>query len=275
MRERKPGRRKNRRDRIYREHQAGERIMHIAIVEDNIADRHQSERIIGREGKRRTTDDEGYYIDSMGSFDAVLPFPTLYNMFFIDMTDSPEGNGLDLCIKLMNKGAFGYFILMSSKIDYRKEASRRNGEIRWPDHLRFLTKPVLTKDLSDLFTEIIPLCKDRPELVEIRGITDDETYHLDPDEIRYAVAIDDHNCRVFSTLPEHSQIFCAETVDTLFRFVEDFDQFYYLSAKKFINLNHMKDASGFRYHMDDGSGGFCSPACTKEMMQIKKEMKEG
>ena len=48
--------------------------MHIAIVEDNIADRHQTERLLGREVDRRRTEEEGYYVDSFGSADAVLPW---------------------------------------------------------------------------------------------------------------------------------------------------------------------------------------------------------
>ena len=66
--------------------------MHIAIVEDNIADRHQTERLLGREVDRRRTAEEGYYVDSFGSADAVLPCPTTYDIFFLDMQHTePDG----------------------------------------------------------------------------------------------------------------------------------------------------------------------------------------
>ncbi len=97
--------------------------MHIAIVEDNIADRHQTERLLSREVDRRRTEEEGYYVDSFGSADAVLPCPTTYDIFFLDMQHT-EPDGFQLMIQLMRRGASGYFVLMSSAIDYEQEFAR-------------------------------------------------------------------------------------------------------------------------------------------------------
>ena len=64
--------------------------MHIAICDDNIADRKQTERLLGRESDRRAKTDSVLYIDSFGKQESVLVAPMIYDMFFIDMVnDTP------------------------------------------------------------------------------------------------------------------------------------------------------------------------------------------
>ena len=151
--------------------------MHIAIVEDNIADRHQTERLLGREVDRRRTAEEGYYVDSFGSADAVLPCPTTYDIFFLDMQHT-EPDGFQLMIQLMRRGASGYFVLMSSSIDYEKEFAHSRDQVPFPMQVRFLRKPILVKELSAVLDELIPLTADKIKLVEVRGLAMRDGQHL-------------------------------------------------------------------------------------------------
>ena len=63
--------------------------MHIAVCDDNIADRKQMERLLGRASDRRLHTTGVLYIDSYGNVEAVMRSPMLYDAFFIDMTSGP------------------------------------------------------------------------------------------------------------------------------------------------------------------------------------------
>ena len=62
--------------------------MHIAICDDNIADRKQTERLLSRESDRRAKSDSVLYVDSFGKQESVLAAPMIYDMFFIDMINA-------------------------------------------------------------------------------------------------------------------------------------------------------------------------------------------
>ena len=64
--------------------------MHLAVCDDNIADRKQMERLLGRESDRRLGTTGVLYVDSFGNRDAILTTPMIYDGLFIDMTE--EGN---------------------------------------------------------------------------------------------------------------------------------------------------------------------------------------
>ena len=91
--------------------------MHIAVCDDNIADRKQTERLLGRASDRRLHTTGVLYIDSYGNVEAVLRSPMLYDAFFIDMTSGPV-NGFQLARKLIDAGVVAPIILCISTIDY-------------------------------------------------------------------------------------------------------------------------------------------------------------
>ena len=57
--------------------------MHIAICDDNIADRKHLERLLQRESDRRKDTAGILYIDSYGNVDALTKSPMIYDLFFI------------------------------------------------------------------------------------------------------------------------------------------------------------------------------------------------
>ena len=67
--------------------------MHIAVCDDNIADRKQMERLLGRASDRRLHTTGVLYIDSYGNVEAALRPPMLYDAFFLAIANSP-GKGL-------------------------------------------------------------------------------------------------------------------------------------------------------------------------------------
>ncbi|MBR5896498.1 MAG: hypothetical protein IKZ39_02660, partial [Lachnospiraceae bacterium] len=59
--------------------------MHIAVLDDNIADRKQIERLLDRESDRRISTSGNLYTDTFGAVDAFLSAPRQYDFFMIDM----------------------------------------------------------------------------------------------------------------------------------------------------------------------------------------------
>ena len=77
--------------------------MHIAVCDDNIADRKQMERLLQRSSDKRIKTTGVFYIDSYGNVEAVLRSPMLYDVFFIDMTNG-DVNGFQLARRLISAG---------------------------------------------------------------------------------------------------------------------------------------------------------------------------
>ena len=89
--------------------------MHIAICDDNIADRKQTERLLGRESDRRAKTDNVLYIDSFGKQESVLVSPMIYDMFFIDMVNTLPSTAADIVKALLNVGVTVPIVMLCSE----------------------------------------------------------------------------------------------------------------------------------------------------------------
>ena len=91
--------------------------MHIAICDDNVADRKHLERLLSRESDKRAGTPNILYVDSYGDKDHFLRNPLMYDMIFLDMTATPTV-AEEIIGKLVQMGLNAPLILYSSKIDY-------------------------------------------------------------------------------------------------------------------------------------------------------------
>lgn len=91
--------------------------MHIAICDDNIADRKHLERLLSRESDKRAGTPDILYVDSYGDCNQFFRNPFLYNLFFIDMVSTPT-IAYEMVTKLRDMGVTAPVVLCSSKIDY-------------------------------------------------------------------------------------------------------------------------------------------------------------
>ena len=67
--------------------------MHIAVCDDNIADRKQLERLLKRESDKRKNDSGLIYTDSFGDSEVLSRTPMQYDLFFVDLTeDNSDAN---------------------------------------------------------------------------------------------------------------------------------------------------------------------------------------
>ena len=162
--------------------------MHIAVFDDNIADRKQMERLLRRQSDRYQSEGkEHFYTDLYGNIPALLRFPQVYDIIFIDMAEpDPDDErfktGIDVAKLLFEIGGIKNVVMCSSKHDYKELAK----EAAIEDELLFIEKPIKVKELE----AILSLCEERlgdpiPTL-ELRG--ENQTIYARENDIIYAVA---------------------------------------------------------------------------------------
>ncbi len=116
--------------------------MHIAICDDNVADRKHLERLLSRESDKRAGTPNLLYVDSYGDKDHFLRNPLMYDMIFLDMTSTPTV-AEEIIEKLVQMGLNAPLILYSSKIDYTSFTNL-------PETVVHMKKPYVHNPLPEL-----------------------------------------------------------------------------------------------------------------------------
>jgi len=122
--------------------------MHIAVLDDNIADRKQTERLLDRESDRRIHTTGNLYVDSFGAIDALFVAPRQYDFFLISWEEVPDepvriierirANELDAPVCVLNKND-----------NVKKEL--------YPEGTLFLDKPIKVADLTDTIEKVLDI----------------------------------------------------------------------------------------------------------------------
>ena len=160
--------------------------MHLAVCDDNIADRKQMERLLGRESDRRQNTTGVLYVDSFGNRDAILTTPMIYDGLFIDMTEDGS-DAVEIAGKLREAGSVLPIVFCCSRIDYRKSPSL-------PDNCFFLDKPIHPAELAAMCDRLLAIKKSQVKRYEFRSLT--ETFYLEEKDIMYAWPVDDQTVRI-------------------------------------------------------------------------------
>lgn len=221
-------------------------IMHIAVCDDNIADRKQMERLLQRSSDKHTHTTGAFYIDSYGNVEAVFRSPMLYDVFFIDMT-AGNVNGYDLACRLIHAGVTAPIVLCCSSIDYRVlAASGESLSDSQTTPLRYLNKPIRVEELEQTLEDAILLKKNVIPTIELRG--DQSTLYVHEDEILY---LQKSGNRVHVTLTQSRSIDVLSTIETLYSQLLPFTNFYVISDKTIINVRFIRKLSLLKAAMQD------------------------
>ncbi len=250
--------------------------MHIAICDDNVADRKQMERLLQRASDRRIHTTGVFYIDSYGNVDAVMRSPMLYDVFFIDMTTGPV-NGFQLARKLIDAGVTAPIILCISTINYPTiiEAAIAEvpaGGIENSNHdilrrqlqtqIRFLDKPIKVAELEETLNYALEVKSRTIPTIELRGETD--TLYVYEDEILYAMKKGNY---AHVVLTESRSIDILGSILNLYSQMKGFKHFVPISEQAFINIAYVTKFSLFGLVMQDRHSFTVSPIT---LSKIKK-----
>ena len=224
--------------------------MHVAIYDDNIADRKQTERLMGRESDRYKAErGEGFFVDSYGNIEALMRFPQMYGLFIIDTSYSEE-SGLDIAKLLVEADCTGQIVLLTgAKYDYRKMAHEKEPELE--DRFHYLEKPIRVQELRDILEECEESAGESLPALELRD--DTTVIRAHEDEIIYAAAEDGLMLKVVLTE--------GRTITTLSDPSNFLDQCAALgmnaicaaSINCVINVNHVVSMGMLRAELSDGT----------------------
>jgi DNA-binding LytR/AlgR family response regulator len=218
--------------------------MHIAVCDDNIADRKQTERLLGRQSDRLFKESgERLYIDSYGNVEAFMHYPQMYDGLFIDMT-TEEPTGFAIVKMLLDAGVVSPIILNTSKIDYKKQYEESGLDI---PNLFFLDKPIRVAELTAIMDQIKLAKGDPIPTMELRSKSG--TIYAKNDDI-VCVRKKASELQVFM---EDGRV--IELIEDIYNFYDQcalFPQICPVSDYGLINVNHISKRSFGKVLMDNG-----------------------
>ena len=244
--------------------------MHIAVCDDNIADRKQMERLLGRASDRRLHTTGVLYIDSYGNVEAVMRSPMLYDAFFIE-----------LARKLIDAGVTAPIVLCISTIDYpsvieaaiakvpEDVSETSNHDIlrrQLQKQILYLQKPIKVKELDEMLDHAQNLKSQTVPTIELRGEKD--TLYVYEDEILYAIKDGNY---VHVVLTENRSLDVLSTIHNLYTQVTMFTHFLPVSEHCFVNVTFIDRLSLLKLTMKDGKSFNVSPL---ELSRLKKALQK-
>ncbi len=226
--------------------------MHVAVCDDNVADRKQMERLLGRESDRRAKLTEGLYIDSYGNENALLRSPMQYDIFYIDMCKSEETTGTKIAKKLCDIGVQVPIYMCCSDMDYRQES--------FPDNVFFIDKPIKVDHLIASLDKAYEWKQNAVPRIELRD--DTETYYITPEDILYSIGAGKH-AQVY--LQDGRIIQVTSGTENLYSQWMHHKVFHLLSGKIIINRLHVAHTGLLSVTMKDGRRFAAAPALIKSI----------
>lgn len=215
--------------------------MHVAICDDNTADRKQLERLLSRESDKRLHTTGNLYVDSYGDPESMLKNPMQYDVFFIDMRSTEGVNNLDIVSSLAALGSLAPVVLCPLEEDERIT--------EFADRILFLEKPVKVHDLSVIIDHAQSIKNDAKPKIELREERGG-TYYVDPDDIMYAKRL---NSCILVTLTNGQQVNHSSTMLSITGELEEYTQFFTSDVNTIINARHIKDINLFTIIMEDNT----------------------
>ena len=225
----------------------------IAILDDEPADRKQSERLLSRERDVRVRQNEVIYFDTYGSREAILPYCTKYDLILIDITHSSP-DGFMVAIDLLHHGASGQMVLASSSIDYKAKYGEQ-------DDFIFLETPLLLRHFTELVEKAYEHRKSRVPRLELRG--DKDTIYVTRDEILY---LRQQKYYTIAALKGDRTFHMSGSLSRIAGELKG-DGFLYTDNNTIINMAHVTSCGSNSFRMSDGAvirfGIFRKKAITK------------
>lgn len=241
--------------------------MHIAICDDNIADRKQLERLLDRESDRRKNTSGVFFCDSYGNSEHLSRNPMPYELFFLDMTNE-EPDGLSFAIELRRLGVTAPIALCSSSINYQ-EALKKLPEQERPADLLFIDKPIKVADLTAIIDKALHLGSNRASTIELRS--DRTTIYAYEDDIAYVTS---KNAYLTVHLTDGRDVTMLDTVSNFYSMIKNYKHLVLVSERTIINAAHVQKMSGLKVTMDDGKKLSCPLLSRPFLNYAKKNLTE-
>ncbi len=214
--------------------------IYLAICDNNIADRKQTERLLEREKDKRLAENcDVMYIDSFGSEDALMSTPVKYDIFFIDMTEGTS-NGMDIAKKLRHRGISAPIVLCGSTINY-------TSYVNAPEDIIYIEKPLNKGQVSHLTDVALDWAKKRTPLIEARCKS--ETHFIRHEDLIRAIPLDSFLTRLCLADGEYLDV--SDSVSSLFKQCRSYGCFI-MCKKDIINICHIRSSTDRGFRLSNG-----------------------
>lgn len=238
--------------------------MHIAICDDNIADRKQTERMLKRDSDKRKELKEAIYIDSFGNIASLMHSPMTYQLFFIDY-HSENRNAYDIATLLRNAGVLAPIYICGTDLsDIEDRLNNLPLEHLYPIEKPFQANALATAvDLAlDVYSSIHPP-------IEIRGM--EETIYMRQEELEYLKCMD----RLIELHRANGDVdYIPGVYEEAFHSLENNDLFIFVGKHHILNALYIDEVSINKVNMKNGDTIIVSPFASKTIRKILQELKK-
>lgn len=232
--------------------------MHVAVCDDNIADRKQTERLLGRESDRRAKITEGLFVDSYGNEQALLTKPMQYDIFYIDMCQTGADHGLQIAQKLVAAGVHAPIYMCCSNVNYREQD--------FPENVSFLDKPLRAEDFIASLDYAEKIKAEAVSRIELRD--EKETFYVTEDMILYAV---EKGNRMIVTLTDGRVVKLVTNISNLFDQWKSFHSFLAPNGKTLVNARYIEKVGFLQIQMTDGQTFLLQGVSRRSFQDILKK----
>jgi len=235
--------------------------MHVAICDDNVADRKHLERLLSRESDKRAGTPNILYIDSYGEKMHFLANPLKYNLIFMDMSSEP-GIVEFILEHLDEMGYHAPLILYSDKIDYTKIPNL-------PEYVVHAKKPYIPDPLPEFLA--LGDANVVGHVISINVHTNSVISSIPKYTVMYAVE-ENNTCKLYLT--DGTSIEVAEKIEELRQIFEPFEEFERVNPKSIVNFKYVTAVMPIAVMMQDSKEFKTSLLRYREYKWLKQEIDE-
>lgn len=235
--------------------------MHVAICDDNVADRKHLERLLSRESDKRAGTPNILYVDSYGEKMHFLANPLKYNLIFMDMSSEP-GIVEFILEHLDEMGYHAPLILYSDKIDYTKIPNL-------PDYVVHAKKPYIPDPLPDFLA--LGDANVVGHVISVNVHTNSVVSSIPKYMIMYAVE-ENNTCTLYLT--DGTSMKVEEKIEELRQIFEPFEEFEHVNTKSIVNFKYVTAVMPISVMMQDSKEFKISLLRYREYKWLKQEIDE-
>ena len=233
--------------------------MHVAICDDNVADRKHLERLLSRESDKRRDTPNILYVDSYGDKDHFLINPLKYNIIFMDMCYE-KGTVEYILDALVEMGYSAPLILYSSRIDYTTIPNL-------PDFVVHAKKPYIPEPLPAFLALGDENVRGYVPTIYVHQAA--EAISVEKDEIEYAIAAE--NGTTLHMLDD-TRIDVDETITDLVQILNPYEEFERVNKNGIANFKFVSAVMPFQLIMQSYYQFSISLLRYREFKFLKEEM---
>ncbi len=215
--------------------------MHVAICDDNVADRKHLERLLSRESDKRAGTPNILYIESFGDKEHFLKNPLKYNIVFMDMCS--RGGLVEEIIERLEEMSFNApLVLYSSKYDYTRLQNL-------PAYVVHAKKPYIPDPLPQFLA-----LGDKNVLGNIVTVTvhiNGTAQHVPKNQLMYAVPSESANGGYKLFLSDGPALEIEDDISAVRQILEPHEEFRLINQDCFVNFKYVASVMLFTVMMQD------------------------